>query len=360
MSSTSNIDLTPELKEKIKVLLKEVVVKSHTNRNKQMIKDMSGRLNLACPYCGDSTKDDNMKRGNLFWNTLQYHCFNCDYHTNIYYFLKDFGVQLPDKMDAITLIAYVKSRKNKVDRSEKFTPFVYEKILELSVEVEDFSKATGAMPIHIGDWIWFKLKERLLHKKLDNFLFNPKDQRLWILNRSLDGRIIGAQCRRMRGKGSRYLTYDLSKIHEAILNKPIEMDEETRQQFNNVSTLFGALRVNFQNPVTIFEGPLDALFMRNSIALCTAGRDTTKLDYIESSRYMLDNDETGLKKSIEKLKTGKRVFMWNKYLKDKKIDKYNIKDLNDLVKVCYSEKIKLSASDLEKYFTNNKLDLRYV
>ena len=360
MTSKSNIELTPDLKEKIKVLLKEVVVKSHSSHNKQMIKDMSGRLNLACPYCGDSSRDDNMKRGNMFWDTLQYHCFNCDYHTNIYYFLKDFGIRMPDKMDAITLIDYVKSRKSSADHSEKFTPFVYEKILELSVKTEDFSKATGAKPIQIGDWIWFKLKERLLHKKLDNFLFNPKDQRLWILNLSHDGRIIGAQCRRMRGKGSRYLTYDLSKIHESILNKPIEMDDNTRNQFDNVSTLFGALRVNFQNPVTIFEGPLDAMFMANSIALCTVGRDTTKLDYIDSSRYMLDNDDAGLKKSIEKLKAGKKVFMWNKYLKDKKIDKYNIKDLNDLVKVCYREKIKLSLSSLDEYFTNNKLDLRYV
>ena len=360
MISNSKTELTLELKEKIKVLLKEVVVKSHSSHSKHMIKDMSDRLNLACPYCGDSSRDDSAKRGNLFWSTLQYHCFNCEHHTNIYYLLKDFGIQLPDKMDAITLIDYVKSRKLKVNTSEKFAPFVYEKILELSVEVEDFSKATGAKPIQIGDWIWFKLKERLLHKKLDNFLFNPKDKRLWILNKSLDGRIIGAQCRRMQGNGSRYLTYDLSKIHEALLNNPIEMEDETRQQFNNVSTLFGALRVNFQNPVTIFEGPLDAMFMQNSIALCTVGRDTTKLDYIDSSRYMLDNDDAGLRKSIEKLKTGKQVFMWTKYLKDKKIDKYNIKDLNDLVKVCYNEKIKISLSELDDYFTNDKLDMRYV
>lgn len=360
MISNSNIELTTELREKVKTLVKEVVVKTHSNHNKQMIKDMSGRLNLACPYCGDSHKDDNAKRGNVFWNNLGYYCFNCDYHTNFYSFLKDFGIQMPDKMDAITLIDYIKTNTHIKDTSEKFTPFVYEKILELSIEIEDFSKATGAKPIEIGDWIWFKLKERLLHKKLDNFLFNPRDQRLWILNKSNNNKIIGAQCRRMKGKGSRYLTYDLSKIHEAILNKPIEMDETTRQQFNNVSTLFGALKVNFQNPVTIFEGPLDAMFMRNSIALCTVGRDTTKLDYIDSSRYMLDNDEAGLKKSIEKLKSGKKVFMWTKYLKDKKMDKYTIKDLNDLVKVCYNEKIKISLSELDDYFTNDKLDMRYV
>ena len=52
--------------------------------------------------------------------------------------------------------------------------------------------------------------------------------------------------------------------------------------------------------------------------------------------------------------------MWTKYLKDKKMDKYTIKDLNDLVKVCYNEKIKLSLSELDDYFTNDKLDMRYV
>ena len=105
---------------------------------------------------------------------------------------------------------------------------------------------------------------------------------------------------------------------------------------------------------------MDAMFVSNSIALCTVGRDTLKLDSIETTRYMLDNDKAGLKKTIEKLKKGKSVFMWSKYLKDKKLDKYNIKDLNDLIKECYKNSVKLSMSNLEEYFTDNKLDLRYV
>lgn len=360
MTLSSNIDLTTELKEKIKVALKEVVVKEHSDSSKQMIKEMSGRLSLACPYCGDSTRDNTLKRGNIYWSTLQYHCFNCDHHTNLYFFLKDHGVQFSNKIDSLSIIDYVKSRKYTIDQSEKFTPIVYEKILNLSINIEDFIKSTGANKIQIGDWIWFKLKERLLHKKLENFLFNPKDGRLWILNKSIEGKIIGAQCRRMKGKGSRYLTYDLGKIYETILKKPIEIEDENLESVCNVSTLFGVLKVNFQNQVTVFEGPMDSMFMRNSIALCTAGRDTTKLDNIETVRYMLDNDSTGLKKSIEKLKKGKKVFMWTKFLKDKKLDKYNIKDLNDLVMVCYNKKIKLSLSNLEDYFTNNRLDLRHV
>jgi hypothetical protein len=176
----------------------------------------------------------------------------------------------------------------------------------------------------------------------------------------MEGNIVGAQSRRMKGKGSRYLTYDLSKLYEQVLNKPLEIDEEELGQMNNISTLFGVLYIDFREPTTVFEGPMDSMFMRNSIALCTVGRDTTKLDSIDTVRYMLDNDPAGLKKTIEKLKAGKEVFMWNKFLKDKKLDKYNIKDLNDLIKECYKNSVKISLSSFEDYFTNNKLDLRYV
>tara|TARA_Y100000361_G_C11157110_1_gene344851 strand:- start:303 stop:1382 length:1080 start_codon:yes stop_codon:yes gene_type:complete len=359
MTSKSNI-LTLELKEKIKLALKKIVVQEHSNSNKQMIKDMHGRLSCACPYCGDSTRDDTLKRGNLYWDTLQYHCFNCDYHTDVYGLLKDHKIRMSDNMDTIGIIEYIKNNKTSADQAEKFTPFIYEKIMEISVSKEDFSKATGAKPIEIGDWIWFKLKDRLLHKKLENFLYCEKDGRLWILNTTREGKIIGAQARRMIGKGSRYLTYDISKIYEGVLNQTLEIDTEDLNQLNNISTLFGALHVNFQSPVTVFEGPMDSLFMKNSIALCTVGRDTTKLDNIDTVRYMLDNDTAGLKKTIEKLKSGRKVFMWTKFLSDKKLDKYNIKDLNDLIKICYLNGIKISLSNLEEYFTNNRLDLRYV
>ncbi len=359
MTLKSNI-LSLELKEKIKVAVKKIVLKEHSNHNKQMIKDMSGRLSLACPYCGDSTKDDTLKRGNLYWSTLQYHCFNCDHHTDVYNLLKDHDIRMSENMDTIGIIEYIKTNRSVADQREKFTPIIYEKLIELSISQDDFIKATGAVPIEIGDWIWFKLKERLLHKKLDRFLYNHKEGRLWILNKTLEGKIVGAQSRRMKGKGSRYLTYDLSKIYEQILNTPLEIEQDELTQLNNISTLFGVLSVDFREPTTVFEGPMDSMFMRNSIALCTVGRDTTKLDSIDTVRYMLDNDQAGLKKTIEKLKTGKKVFMWNKFLIDKKLDKYNIKDLNDLIKECYKNSVKLSLSSFEDYFTNNKLDLRYV
>ena len=53
------------------------------------------------------------------------------------------------------------------------------------------------------------------------------------------------------------------------------------------------------------------------------------------------------------------VFMWSKFLEDFNLDKYNIKDLNDLIKVCFE--IKSDAwKQIENYFTSSDLDLWYV
>ena len=193
---------------------------------------------------------------------------------------------------------------------------------------------------------------------VDDFLYSEKEHRLWILNFSTDGKIIGAQTRRMKGYGQRYLTYDLPKLYEEM-GKPLEMTNEELNALTKISTLFGIMQLNFQRTITLFEGPLDAKFMNNSLALATAGRSTEDFDEIPTVRYMFDNDVTGKKKMAEKLKRGRSVFMWSKFLKENKLDTYNIKDLNDLILKCFELKID-AHKKIDQYFTSSQLDLWYV
>ena len=359
MTSTSNpIQLTEELKSRIKKSLKQVCVEQHSAPNKQLLKDMPGRITLACPYCGVSSQDDTKKRGHLYWDTLQYHCYNCSHHTNLHTFLKDHQVRMPNTGDSFTIIDYIKANKSQVTQDEVLQNQSLASVQELALTVDEFKQVFGARSIEPGDWIWFQLKDRLLHNKADEFLFSPKGNRLWILNRGLEGKIIGAQSRRMKGYGSRYLTYDLPKIYEEW-KKPLDLDQHELNKLAKASTLFGIMQVNFQQPVTLFEGPLDAKFMHNSLALATAGRSTEEFDEMATVRYMFDNDKTGKKKMAEKLKKGRSVFMWSKFLDDFKLDTYNIKDLNDLVKVCYQQKSD-AWKQIENYFTSSSLDLWYV
>jgi hypothetical protein len=142
----------------------------------------------------------------------------------------------------------------------------------------------------------------------------------------------------------------------------VDVTEEEKTSIGKISTLFGIMQTDFTRTVTVFEGPLDRLFMNNSIALSTAGRDTTEIDEVPTIRYMFDNDMTGKVKMIEKLKLGKSVFMWSKFIKETKIDKYTdtkIKDLNDLVLVAYVNKSEC-LSKINNYFSNSSLDAYYL
>ena len=105
----------------------------------------------------------------------------------------------------------------------------------------------------------------------------------------------------MKGYGQRYLTYDLPKLYEEM-GKPLDMTNEELNTLTKISTLFGIMQLNFQRPITMFEGPLDSMFMNNSLALATAGRSTDDFDEIPTVRYMFDNDATGKKKMAEKLR----------------------------------------------------------
>jgi len=358
MTSTSNIQLTEELKDKIRYALKQVVSQVHPEPNKKLLKDMHGRITCACPYCGDSHSDDTKKRGNIFWDTLQYHCYNCSYHTNLYSFLKDHEVKLATSDDSFMVIDYIKQNKIQVNSESVLKHDALRKVQELSIDIDTFKAKFKAKVIEPGDWIWFQLKDRLLHNRVDDFLYSEKEHRLWILNFGADNKIIGAQTRRMKGYGQRYLTYDLPKLYEEM-GQPLELSNEELTSLTKVSTLFGIMQLNFQRPITIFEGPLDAKFMANSLALATAGRSTDDFDEIPTVRYMFDNDVTGKKKMAEKLKKGRPVFMWSKFLKENGLDTYNIKDLNDLILKCFELKID-AHKKIDQYFTSSQLDLWYV
>ena len=106
---------------------------------------------------------------------------------------------------------------------------------------------------------------------------------------------------------------------------------------NRISMLFGILHLDFSRDFTVFEGPIDAMFMKNSIGLTGVKKNIDDFDELDSVRYFFDNDKEGKKKIIEKMKLGKRGFLWQKYISENRLTRHKIKDLNDLVKICFKE-----------------------
>ena len=369
--------ITEELKSKIRSLVKQVIVQAHSEPSKQMIKEMPGRLTMACPFCGDSTTDHKKKRGNLYWDTLQYHCFNCSTHSNAYQLLKEHHVKFQSTDDSIQVIDYIQEHKLETNHVEVLEHDVFKLVHDLAPTRTEIKEWFDFHEIQPGDPAFFYLRNRLLATKLNRFMYSPKDKRIVVLNLAPKEKIIGFQTRSLVKKAnSRYLTYDIEKIYEEA-KKELVISEEELISAKKVSTLFNVMMVDFEREVTMFEGPIDSMFIPNAIGLATAGRSTEEFDEIPTIRYMFDNDVTGKKKMMEKLKRGRKIFVWEKFFKDTKIDlewenylknvdkdnrdKYpkQIGDLNDLVIAAWLTKNKC-LSRLTEYFTDSKLDAYHL
>ena len=135
--------------------------------------------------------------------------------------------------------------------------------------------------------------------------------------------------------------------------------DENIKEYDKLSLVYNFFEVDFSYPVTIFEGPIDSWFLRNSICSSSVNVKLPFLEENKNTRFFYDNDSIGKKKMIEKLEQGKKVFMWESFIDDFTIDVY-LKDLNDIVKHFYKiGKIK-QLEKLDMYFTNNIYDSIFI
>ena len=318
---------------------------------------MHNRLNFACPYCGDGSSDALKKRGNLFWDTLYYHCYNygCASHKSLNDFINDFTPGGLNSNERIAIFDYIKNNNRKNVR-QNFKHEIFEKLYEIAVPINTFLERTGSKAIKKDAPGFDYLKDRLLIRASDEFTYG--NGKLYILNLTNDGKhVIGFQIRNLNRASAKYLTYNIEKMYH-FCGLDIT-DQQEIEKLNDISTLFGVLNIDFTRPVTIFEGPIDAKFMSNSIALCTVGRSVEQFADIPTIRYMFDNDQSGKKAMMSLLKTGKEVFLWSKFISDHKLQEYKIKDLNDLVLICYKNKLD-AYKYISNYFSSNTLDSFYV
>lgn len=326
---------------------------------KRFLKVRYNRLQMACPYCGDSHTDKNKKRGNIYFKNLTYNCYNagCNKHTNVLGLFKDFGKSL-NSLDTLThLLDYINdnrvTRLSNVNETNSFSLFK-----EWSIDIEDIKKELKLFELKASPKLTSYVKSRLLTFKEDHFLINQTEDKLFILNFLPNTtRVIGLQIRNFKGS-KKYESFNIEKLNEVVFNRKIVVDEEDLAELNTYSLYFNVLIADFSKTLTVLEGPLDSFFVPNSIALTGLNKSLELLDEIDSVRYLFDNDIDGIKKMEELLKQRKYVFMWKKLIRDYKIE-VPIKDVNDLVLWSYSSKSD-AFFKMNSYFTNNPLDIRDV
>jgi len=354
----SHFDSNRLTREEIIFIIKKILLSKFSGK-KTEVHEYGNRINFACPYCGDSAKNPSKLRGNIYINNdnIQFHCYNCGKHSSFANFIKDFLDISDFNINDIKL------------RSTTFIKPTTKRINLNILNNEIINKYSIPKEVIIKSMHWVnventKAENYLNYRLIKNkkiFAYDNYYNSIIIFNTDNNNNVIGLQIRSLnkKSKQSRFFTYNLTKLYEKIYGNTefalLENEKKIVSAIDSISTCFGILKVDFNKPITVFEGPFDALMFPNSIA--TSGASKNLPISIENIRYWYDNDPTGWKKSFQHLKKHESVFMWSKYWQDLG-QKLNIKDLNELL--IYSQKNKLNLLNFENYFSNNELDAIFI
>lgn len=326
------------------------------------IKNRDGSINFACPICLDSSHNFNEKRGHIYHDGLNFKCWNCGAWRTLPDFLAEFG------MGDVLTSAEIKYLKDNALERRKFTlssgNFAYHStdflgIEEFAIPRSQIMSKAGLIDVENDNKILNYLRGRLqipYDKDLRHFAYNRKDDMLCYFNTFADKeKVIGMQFRNQsfkKGRGSRFLSLKYSDIWHQIFGVE-KIKDELKDKIDKFALIYNVMRVNYNQPVFIFEGTMDANHFSNSLATWSA---STKI-YLDNGYYFYDNttiDKAGMDASIAMLKKGHYVFLWKKFV-DKFPQYRYCKDLNDVFK-----RQPIKQKELMQYFSKNTLDMLYL
>lgn len=350
--------------------------------HKQKINEEGDKLNFACPYCGDSHNDVSKKRGNLYFKTNSYKCFNdgCLTWKPISKFISDFAreysLQVPNLGEEQT-----KSRKPTIRKGFLIEFLMNPKVKQSLIRFKDLSSRFFLKPCKDAPKD-SPIYEYIHNRKIANLpgfeqscYYDGREDKIYIFNLDIrSGLVLGLSIRRIDPNypGPKY---DIKNYSQFIKNKLIDpIEEDIVTQIDIVNNFYNILNINYNEPITVLEGQIDAMFIKNAIATTGVTKSKSVLGSIiskKNARILFDNDRAGAVETYKLLEQGYTVFMWSKLIRDLRL-KYpdrrkwinDIKDINDLYKFLVNIGDNPSYEEfndiIDQYFSNSIYDLIWV
>jgi hypothetical protein len=354
------------------------------DRLKQIVYESGDKLNFACPYCGDSKTDSKKKRGNLYPERGFYKCYNdgCSVKADLPKFISKFSLKyslgIPD-VKAVDVKWVPQTSKKK--RGSLIELLINKNASDHLLTIEEVARRFSLTPCseidsdtELGQFI----KKRSLNN-LPAFnkcsYFDSREDKIYLFNLDLrSGKILGFAIRRIGEDtfGPKYLIKNYSELKKNGLIKNIE--DDILSDIDNVNNYFNVLNVDFSKPIMVTEGQIDAMFLDNAIATTGISKSKLLLENLltkSNTLILFDSDSAGKTQSIDLIKKGYQVFLWNKVMADLrkkyKADYLNIrliKDVNDLYSFMIVHDSTLTLESFNEfvlsYFSESPLDLLYV
>lgn len=295
-----------------------------SNRLELFKRTKKNEYNFRCPLCGDSRKSKWKARGHLFVKDdgkYLYHCFNCSVTLGLDKFLEQldpivFQEFTREKLAESLNPKRIKSKAEIFAEKMKQPTFVKDTPLKKLKKISQLSHNHPAkkyvmdrkIPAHTHSKLFYCPKFVEWTRSIDPDLMrsgdNMRDEpRLIIPFLDADGNLFGFQGRSFKKTGLRYITIMIDK------SKP---------------KVFGLDTCDFSKTHYIFEGPIDSLFVKNSIAMAGGSIDYNLVN--ENTVFVYDNEPRS-KETCDKIgkiiDKGCKVVIFPESIKSK--------DINDMV-----------------------------
>ena len=277
----------------------------------------AGLYNFRCPYCGDSQKHASKARGYFFLkqNDIIFKCHNCGVGRTLGNFLKDHA---RDIFDEFVLERYKEGLTGKHRRAPnpiiktskpKFnTGNNLPTIASLNTEhpARKYLEQRNIPSDKLDRLFYADRFKRYVNSQKQTFDNLQNDQPRIILPLiDGDGKWFGVQGRSLSPRSKlRYIT--------------IIFDESKPK-------LFGLDKLNDLSSIYIVEGPIDSLFLDNSVAMCGSDVDIRSLGW--SNYIWVYDNEPRSRQIVDRISNtidrGDKVVIWP--------DGIHQKDLNDMI-----------------------------
>lgn len=295
---------------------------SHMPRFRQ-VPGSDFKINCRCPICGDSLKDSHKAR---FWaypskdgDSIRIHCFNCDVDMWLKKYLQEYDEELYREYIMEKRKEQVFSKPvPKIEISDKFKAKM--PIIEKLEFCERLDKLpdehpiikyvqTRCIPRNRWNRLWFTMQWPALCNSIKpgTYKNETNEPRLVIPIFNSNKEIESFQGRALRKDApQKYITI---KAH----------DEATK--------IYGLDTVDERHTVWVLEGPIDSLFIPNSIAI-TGGQLSLDVVPFKETRIWVMDAEARHPDTIKRMKrlieAGERIVFWDRA-------PWPSKDINEMI-----------------------------
>ena len=293
---------------------------------------------FRCPICGDSQKSKSKKRGYILKKKKpwMYFCHNC-------YYKKPVGAWLKEFYPAYYKDYYSEILRTKNTKQKPLPKVENPKIRKKSPEK---NHTKHFVPITKGSSDLFNLAINLCMKRnIPNEVWSK-----WFV-------ATGGMYRNrliipfFDNHGKIYYYQGRSLL--------ANMTPKYLSRAGDYISVYNYYHADKSLPVPILEGPIDSIFVENSVAVTGVKIDDERLKDFPNKRFLIDYDGEGKqnktkKKAIELLTRGEYVFCWKRFMKEYKLPKRDKWDVNDVL--MFLKKDSFTYSELEPFFTNSIYD----